>query len=165
LGWLNRLLGSRTSDPSPSFDSLQPGDEVWSGGQPWQVTAVLTYKNADGAWPVVRIQQALTTAWTSVEDDRPVRYDHLDLHVGGDGRAVWNGRTYTRQEIGTASIERVLGDVDARPGDTLSYQVLRSPDDAQAWISVETWAGGYVEVSVGRPWPVDKLVAQRERRA
>src|SRR5437879_3003342 len=114
LGWLNRLLGSKTSDPSPSFDALQPGDEVWSGGQPWQVTAVLTYKNAEGTWPVVRIQQALTTAWTSVEDDRPVRYDHLDLHVGGDGRAVWNGRTYTRQEVGSASIERVLGDVDAR---------------------------------------------------
>ena len=86
MGWLNRLLGSRTSDPSPSFDALQPGDEVWSGGQPWQVTAVLTYKNAEGTWPVVRIQQALTTVWTSVEDDRPVRYDHLDLHVGG-GRA------------------------------------------------------------------------------
>src|SRR6266481_3465834 len=114
LGWLNRLLGARASDPSPSFDALQPGDEVWSGGQPWQVTAV---------------------------------------------------RTYKRQEVGTASIERVLDDVDARPGDTLSYQVLRSPDDAEAWISVETWAGGFVEVSVGRPWPVDKLVAQRERRA
>ena len=161
MGWLKRFLGSGAPAASPSFDSLQLGDEIWSGGQPWQVTAVLIYKNADGSWPVVRIQQALTTAWTSIEDDRPVRYDHLGLHVGGDGRATWNGRTYTRQEVGTASIERVLGDVDAHAGDTLSYQVLRSPDDANAWISVETWAGGYVEVSVGCPWPVDKLVAKR----
>lgn len=163
MGWLNRLLGSRASAPPPSFDTLEPGDEVWSAGQPWQVTAVLTYKNAEGTWPVVRIQQALTTAWTSVEDDQPVRYDHLELHVEADGRAVWQGRTYSRQEVGTASIERVVGDVDAKAGDTLSYQVLRSPDDALAWISVEIWAGGFVEVSVGRPWPVDTLVARRGR--
>jgi len=165
VGWLKRLLGSGASSGQPTFDSLEPGDEIWSGGQPWQVTAVLTYKNADGEWPAVRVQQSLTTAWVSVEDDQPVRYDHLDLHVDADGRAAWNGRTYTRQEIGTASIARVLGDVDARPGDTLSYEVLRCPDDSRSWISVEMWAGGYVEVSVGRQWPVDKLVARRGGRA
>jgi uncharacterized protein DUF4178 len=165
VGWLARLLGSEGSAGQPTFDSLAPGDEIWSGGQPWQVTAVLIYKNADGEWPVVHVRQALTQAWVSVEDDQPVRYDHLDLHVQADGKAVWNGRTYSRQEVGTATISRVLGDVDARPGDTLSYEVLRCPDDSHAWISVEMWAGGYVEVSVGRPWAVEKLVTKREGRA
>lgn len=164
MGWLKRLVGSGSSDDQPSFDSLELGDEIWSNSQPWQVTAMLTYTNAEGEWPVVRIQQALTTAWVSIEEDQPVRYDHLDLHVEPDGRTIWNGRTYERQEVGTATISRVVGDVDARPGDTLSYEVLRCAGDSRAWISVEVWAGGYVEVSVGRPWPIEKLVAKRGGR-
>jgi hypothetical protein len=57
-----------------------------------------------------------------------------------------------------------MGSVDAAPGDGLSYQVLRSQGDDRAWLSVETWNSGFVEVSAGRLWPVDKIViAARER--
>lgn len=163
MGWLKRFRGSGTSHDAVTLDSLEPGDEIWSDGQPWKVTAALTYKDAEGQWPVIRAQQGLTTAWVSVEDDQPVRYDHLDLHVEADGRAVWKGRTYTRREVGTAAVVRVLGDLDVRPGDTLSYEVLRCLDDGRSWISVEVWAGGYVEVSVGRRWSIEKLVTKGGR--
>jgi hypothetical protein len=53
----------------------------------------------------------------------------------------------------------VMGSVDATVGDTLSYQVLRSEADARAWLSVEAWPSGFVDVSVGRFWPLDRIVS------
>jgi len=165
VAWLKRFSGFGTSRGEIRLDTLEPGDEIWSNGQPWQVTAALIYKDAESQWAIVRAQQGLTTAWVSIEEGQPVRYDHLDLHVEADGRAVWKGKTYARREVGTATILRALGDVDARPGDTLSYEVLRCLDDPHSWINVEVWAGGYVEVSVGRRWSIDRLVTKGKGRA
>ena len=106
----------------------------------------------------VKIERGVDSAWLALEEGQIVRYDHLDLPVGPDGRATWQGRTYARAEVGTATVSRVLGSVDAVPGDGLSYQVLRSQGDDRAWLSVETWNSGFVEVSAGRLWPVDKIV-------
>ena len=113
---------------------------------------------------MVKIERGVDSAWLALEEGEIVRYDHLDLPVGPDGRATWQGRTYARAEVGTATVSRVLGSVDAVPGDGLSYQVLRSQGDDRAWLSVETWNSGFVEVSAGRPWPVDKIVTAARSR-
>ena len=47
-------------------------------------------------------------------------------------------------------------------GDTLSYQVPRSDGDPRSWLSVEAWPSGFVDVSVGRFWPVDRIVSGKE---
>jgi len=104
---------------------------------------------------------AVSFAWLALEDDRIVRYDHIDLAVGADGRAAWNGRVYTRAEMGNATVSRVAGPVDVAVGDTLSYQVLRSEADPRGWLSVEAWPSGFVDVSVGRFWPVDRFVSRK----
>jgi len=122
------------------------------------VTAVLFYRDAASEWPVVKIERGADAAWIALEDGKIVRYDHVDLPVGPDGRASWNGRLYARAEMGTATVSRVVGPVDVAVGDTLSYQVLRSDADPRGWLSVEAWPSGFVDVSVGRFWPVDRIV-------
>jgi hypothetical protein len=158
MGWLDHFPGRKRSDDPEALTGVQPGDQIQAGGETWNVTAVLFYKDAGSEWPVVKIERGVDSAWLALEDGQIVRYDHLDLPVGADGRASWQGRTYTRAEVGTATVSRVLGSMDAAAGDGLSYQVLRAQDDDRAWLSVETWNSGFVEVSVGRAWPVGKIV-------
>ena len=79
-------------------------------------------------------------------------------------RASWQGRTYARSEMGNATVARVMGDVDVAVGDTLSYQVLRSEGDTRGWLSVEAWPSGFVDVSVGRLWPIDRIVSGKGER-
>ncbi|HYB43959.1 MAG TPA: DUF4178 domain-containing protein [Candidatus Methylomirabilis sp.] len=146
------------------FPGLQPGDEVVAGGEAWKVTAVLFYQSSDAEWPAVKLARGTATTWAALEGERVIRYDPVSTQVDAEGRARWNGHTYTRDEMGSASIDRVLGDVDVRPGATLTYQVLRSADDPQSWISVESWTGGYVEISAGREWVVDRVLHSGERR-
>jgi len=68
---------------------------------------------------------------------------------------------YARAEMGTATVSRVVGPVDVAVGDTLSYQVLRSDADPRGWLSVEAWPSGFVDVSVGRFWPVDRIISKQ----
>ena len=123
------------------------------------MTAVLFYRDASSEWPVVKIERGVDTAWIALEDGRIVRYDHLDLPVGpGRPRQLERAHLRARPEMGNATVSRVLGPVDVAPGDTLSYQVLRSDADPRGWLSVEAWPSGFVDVSVGRFWPVDRIV-------
>jgi Domain of unknown function (DUF4178) len=165
MGWLNRFLPRRPAGGPPDFSRLEPGSVVWSGGEAWTVTAVLVYRSADAEWPAAKLEREGATTWAALEGDRLVRYDPLTVQVDADGQAGWNGRRYTRDEVGTATIERAAGDVDARAGDTVSYQVLRCAEEPTTWISVESWAGGYVEISVGRDWPVDRIVPPEANRS
>lgn len=161
MGWLDRFPGRKPAGDPQALASLSLGDEVHAVGEQWEVTGILSYRDASSEWPVVRIERGGTTAWLALEDNRIVRYDHIDLAVGPDGRAGWNGRVYTRAEMGNATVSRVVGPVDVAVGDTLSYQVLRSEADPRGWLSVEAWPSGFVDVSVGRLWPVDRFVTGR----
>lgn len=161
MGWLDRFPGRKPAGDPPALARVAPGDRVEAGGETWNVTAVLFYRDASSEWPVVKIERGVDTAWMALEDGRIVRYDHLDLPVGPDGRASWNGRIYSRAEMGNATVSRVLGSVDVASGDTLSYQVLRSDADPRGWLSVEAWPSGFVDVSVGRFWPVDRIVSKQ----
>jgi hypothetical protein len=158
VGWLDRFPGRKPAGDPQALARATPGDSVEAGGETWNVTAVLFYRDATSEWPVVRIERGADAAWIALEDGKIVRYDHLDLPVGPDGRASWNGRTYSRAEMGNATVSRVLGTVDVASGDTLSYQVLRSDSDPRGWLSVEAWPSGFVDVSVGRFWPVARIV-------
>ena len=158
MGWLDHFPGRKPQGDPEALARVAPGDSVEAGGETWNVTAVLFYHDAGSEWPVVKIERGVDAAWIALEDGKIVRYDHLDLPVGPDGRASWNGRTYARAEMGNATVSRVAGTVDVAVGDTLSYQVLRSDGDPRAWLSVEAWPSGFVDVSVGRFWPVDRIV-------
>ena len=140
-----------------------PGDTVEASGETWNVTAVLFYHDASSEWPVVKVERGVDSAWLALEDGKIVRYDHIDVPVGPDGRASWNGRSYARAEMGNATVSRVLGSIDVAPGDTLSYQVLRADSDPRGWLSVEVWPSGFVDVSVGRFWPIDRIVNGKEK--
>jgi len=158
VGWLDRFPGRKSTADPETLTRVAPGDRIQAGGETWNVTAVLFYRDASSEWPVVKIERGADAAWLALEDGQTVRYDHLDLPVGPDGRASWNGRIYARAEMGNAKVSRVMGPVDVAPGDTLSYQVLRSDADPRGWLSVEAWPSGFVDVSVGRLWPVDRIV-------
>jgi len=158
VGWLDRFPGRTSTTDPEALARVAPGDRIEAGGETWNVTAVLFYRDASSEWPVVKIERGADAAWLALEDGQTVRYDHLDLPVGPDGRASWNGRIYARAEMGNAKVSRVMGPVDVAPGDTLSYQVLRSDADPRGWLSVEAWPSGFVDVSVGRLWPVDRIV-------
>jgi hypothetical protein len=158
VGWLDRFPGRKPVGDPEALARLTPGDSVEAGGETWKVTAVLFYRDASSEWPVAKIERGVDTAWIALEEGKIVRYDHVDLPVGPDGRANWNGRMYARAEMGTATVSRVLGSLDVAAGDTLSYQVLRSDSDPRGWLSVEAWPSGFVDVSVGRLWPVDRIV-------
>ena len=159
MGWLDKFPGRKPSGDPEALARISPGDSVEAGGETWNVTAVLFYRDAGSEWPVVKIERGVDSAWIALEDGKIVRYDHVDLPVGPDGRASWNGRTYARAEMGNAKVSRVMGEVDVAVGDTLSYQVLRSEGDTRGWLSVEAWPSGFVDVSVGRLWPVDRIVS------
>jgi len=158
VGWLDRFPGRKSTADPETLARVAPGDRIHAGGETWNVTAVLFYRDASSEWPVVKMERGADAAWLALEDGQTVRYDHLDLPVGPDGRASWNGRIYARAEMGNAKVSRVMGPVDVAPGDTLSYQVLRSDADPRGWLSVEAWPSGFVDVSVGRLWPVDRIV-------
>jgi hypothetical protein len=163
VGWLDKFPGRKPQGDSTSgpeaLTRVSPGDSVEAGGETWNVTAVLFYRDVSSEWPVVKIERGVDSAWLALEDGKIVRYDHIDMPVGPDGRASWNGRTYARSEMGNATVSRVMGSVDVTVGDTLSYQVLRSEADTRAWLSVEAWPSGFVDVSVGRFWPLDRIVS------
>lgn len=161
MGWLDRFPGRKSASDPQALAKVLPSDQVEAGGETWTVAAVLFYRDATSEWPVVKIERGADAAWIALEDSRIVRYDHLDLPVGPDGRASWNGRFYARAETGTATVSRVVGPVDVTVGDTLSYQVLRSDTDPRGWLSVEAWPSGFVDVSVGRFWPVDRIVSKQ----
>ena len=167
MGWLDRFPGRKPqgdskADPA-ALAHVSPGDTVEAGGETWNVTAVLIYHDASSEWPVVKVERGVDSAWLALEDDKIVRYDHIDVPVGPDGRASWNGRSYARAEMGNATVSRVLGSLDVAPGDTLSYQVLRADSDPRGWLSVEVWPSGFVDVSVGRFWPIDRIVNGKEK--
>ena len=167
MGWLDRFPGRKPqgdskADPA-ALAHVSPGDTVEAGGETWNVTAVLFYHDASSEWPVVKVERGVDSAWLALEDGKIVRYDHIDVPVGADGRASWNGRSYARAEMGNATVSRVLGSIDVTPGDTLSYQVLRADSDPRGWLSVEVWPSGFVDVSVGRFWPIDRIVNGKEK--
>jgi hypothetical protein len=162
VGWLDRFPGRKPATDPQALASVLPLDQVEAGGETWDVTAVLFYRDATSEWPVVKIERGVDAAWIALEDGKIVRYDHLDLPVGPDGRASWNGREYTRAEMGTARVSRVVGELDVAMGDTLSYQVLRSEAAPRAWLSVEAWPSGFVDVSVGRFWPVNRIINKQD---
>jgi hypothetical protein len=159
VGWLTRLTGRGSQENPDALARVVPGDEIEAVGTTWKATAVLVYRDTSSQWPVVKIERGAESAWLALEEGQVIRYDHVDLPVSADGQAQWNGRPYRRAEIGTASIASVAGNVDAAVGDHLSYQVLRSDSDPEIWLSVETWDSGFVEVSAGRSWPVDRIVS------
>jgi hypothetical protein len=159
VSWLSRLTGRGSQDDPDALARVVPGDEIEAAGTTWKATAVLVYRDTASQWPVVKIERGVESAWLSLEEGKVIRYDRLDLPVSADGQVQWNGRPYRRAEVGTASIASVAGNVDAAVGDHLSYQVLRSDSDLGNWLSVETWDIGFVEVSAGRPWPVDRFVS------
>ena len=161
MGWLDRFPGRKSASDPHALAKVLPSDQVEAGGETWSVSAVLFYRDATSEWPVVKIERGADAAWIALEDGKIVRYDHLDLPVGPDGRASWNGRLYARAEMGTATVSRVVGPVDVAVGDTLSYQVLRSDTDPRGWLSVEAWPSGFVDVSVGRFWPVNRIVSKQ----
>src|SRR6266852_3807358 len=120
MGWLDRFPGRKRTDGPDALMRVQPGDQIQAGGETWNVTAVLFYKDAGSEWPVIKIERGVDSAWLALEDGQIVRYDHLDLPIGPDGRASWSGRTYARAEGGTATISRVMASLDAPPGDRLN---------------------------------------------
>ena len=160
MGWLDRFPGRKSASDPHALAKVLPSDQVEAGGDTWSVTAVLFYRDATSEWPVVKIERGADAAWIALEDGKIVRYDHLDLPVGSDGSASWNGRLNARSEMGTAIVSRVVGPVDVAVGDTLSYQVLRSDADPRGWLSGEAWPSGFADVSVGRFWPVDRIVSK-----
>jgi hypothetical protein len=162
MGWLDHFPGRKPAGDPQALARVAIGDRIEAGGETWKVSAVLFYHDASSEWPVVKIERGVDSAWIALEDGKIVRYDHVDVPVGPDGRASWNGRMYARAEMGNATVSRVMGAVDVAAGDTLSYQVLRSDGDARGWLSVEAWPSGFVDVSVGRFWPVDRIVSGKE---
>jgi len=164
VGWLDKFPGRKPSGDPEALARVSPGDSVEAGGETWNVTAVLFYRDVSSEWPVVKIERGVDSAWIALENGKIVRYDHIDMPVGPDGRASWQGRTYATSEMGNATVARVMGDVDVAVGDTLSYQVLRSEGDTRGWLSVEAWPSGFVDVSVGRLWPIDRIVSGKGER-
>jgi hypothetical protein len=164
VGWLNKFTGRNAAGAVADFSRLKPGDEVRSGDETWRVSAVLFYRSGEDEWPAAKLERGQVVTWAVLEGDHVVRYDPVAAQIDAQGRARWNGHVYARDEVGTAVIDRVVGEVDVQAGDTLSYQVLRSADDPGGWMSVECWASGFVEISMGRLWSVDGIVAAGEKR-
>lgn len=156
---LRSLFGSGAPD-------WRPGDQVSSGGDAWTVRAVLIERGGGRQWPTLRIERGSEAAWITIDGDQVVRYDPLpDVRADAEGRAVWNGRTYTCSDRGSYMVVGVAGDVNAAPGDNAEYMTLTSADDSERWLSVERWEGGSAEVSAARPWRIDKVMRGPSLRA
>jgi len=126
VGWLDKFPGRKPSGDPQALARISPGDSVEAGGETWSVTAVLFYRDVSSEWPVVKIERGVDSAWIALENGKIVRYDHIDMPVGPDGRANWQGRTYARSEMGNATVARVMGDVDVAVGDTLFVPLTAS---------------------------------------
>lgn len=155
MSWTS-LLRSLFGSAAPLW---RPGDQVWYGTDAWTVRAVLTERGGGRQWPTLRIERGSETAWLTIDGDQAVRYDALrDVRLDADGRAVWNGRSYTCTDRGSYVVVGVAGEVNAAAGDRAEYLTLTNADDPQRWISVERWEGGSTEVSAASPWRVDRVV-------
>jgi hypothetical protein len=158
VSFLGRVFGGAGSE-QPDLDGVQPGDEVWGDGEAWTVKAIIYYRMADNEWPSVQLERGGRTLWTAFEEDVAVRYDPApDLHLAKDGTIAWQGRLYRSEDVGTATVARVVGPVDVAPDARLRYHTLTSPDDPDRWLSVESWDSGWVEISIGRAWTLDRVV-------
>ena len=134
------------------------------GGETWTVSAVITEQGGGREWPTVGLTRGSQTLWITVDGDDVVRYEPLpDVRVGADERATWNGRTYAVSERGSYTVTGVAGATEAAVGDRASYLMLTNEQDAEHWISVEQWDGGPTEVSVARPWQIDRVIEQPGR--
>ena len=154
VSWAS-LLRSLFGGAAPTW---RPGDQVWYGTDAWTIRAVLIESGGRRQWPTLQIECGSETAWMSVEGDQVVRYDPLpDVRVDADGRASWNGHTYTCTDRGSYAVVSVAGEVNAAVGDSAEYTTLTSADDPERWISVERWEGGPTEVSAARPWRIDRV--------
>lgn len=152
---LGRFFGS---GGRPDLDAVSPGDAVSSDGQAWTVRAIIYYRMEDNEWPSVQLEREGRTIWTCYEEDTLVRYDPgPDLHLSRDGTIDWQGRLYTVEDAGTATVSRVVGPVEVTAGDRVRYHTLRSPEDEARWLTVESWDGGYVEISIGSVWTIDSV--------
>jgi hypothetical protein len=133
-----------------------------AAGEEWTVRAIIHYRMEDNEWPSVQLACGDQSIWVVYEEDALVRYDPgPDLHLARDGTIAWQGRLYTVEDAGTATVSRVTGSVDVAPGDRVRYHTLTSPADVGRWLSVESWDSGYVEISIGRPWAIDLVARPR----
>ena len=153
----SRLSGRR---PAP----FSPGDQLVCGGETWTVSAVITERGGGREWPTVGLTRGSQTAWITVDGDDVVRYEPLpDARLGADERLTWNGRTYAASDRGSYTVTGVAGATEAAVGDRATYVTLTNEQDAERWISVEQWEGGPTEVSVARPWTIDRVIVQPGR--
>lgn len=153
MSFLDRLGGG-----TPDYGRVKPGDEIVATGEPWVVRAVVQYRSAENEWPVVQVERDGRRVWTAVEDGGAVRYDPApDLHLSGEGTIAWEDRLYVQEEAGTATVAAAAGEVDVEPGARMSYVTLRSENDPDRWLSVETWDSGWVEISIGQAWAVERI--------
>ena len=150
-GLWGRLGGAR---PTP----FSPGDQVVRDGETWTVSAVITERGGGREWPTIQLTRGALSIWITVDGDDVVRFEPLpDVRLGADDRLAWNGRTYTVTARGTYAVTGVAGATEAAVGDRASYLTLTNPE-SEEWISVERWEGGATEVSVARPWRIDRVV-------
>lgn len=156
MSFFGRFFGGGEGD-RPDLDALRPGDQLAGDGQPWTVRAIIHYRMEENEWPSVQLEGGGGTIWISYEEDALVRYDPgPDLHLSNEGTVAWQGRLYRVEDAGTATVSKVTGPVDVAAGDRVRYHTLRCPDDPDRWLSVESWDGGYVEISIGRTWAVSR---------
>lgn len=138
--------------------SLRPGDQVVCDGETWAVSAVINERGGGRQWPTIGLTRGAETTWITVDGEDVVRFERLPGLRVEDDALTWNGRTYTATARGTYAVTGVAGATEAAVGDRASYVTLTNPDDPDQWISVERWEGGATEVSVARPWVIDRVV-------
>jgi hypothetical protein len=161
MSWASDLwsrLSGRRSTP------FVPGDQLVCGGEMWAVSAVITERGAGREWPTVGLTRGAQTIWITVDGEDVTRYEPLPgVSVGADDRVTWNGRTYGVTDRGSYTVTSVAGDTEAAVGDRATYMTLTNEQDTNTWISVEQWDGGPTEVSVARPWKIDRVIVQPGR--
>jgi len=125
----------------------------------WTVSAVITERGGGREWPTVGLTRGSQTVWITVDGDDVVRYEPLPgVQIGAEERLTWNGRTYGVSDRGSYTVTAVAGDTEAAIGDRAAYLTLTNDQDAEHWISVEQWDGGPTEISVARPWQIDRVI-------
>jgi len=119
---------------------------------------VLVESGGGRQWPTLRLERGSEMFWISIDGEAVSRYDPLPgVQVDPNRGTVWNGRSYVCTDRGSYAVVSVAGEVNASVGDRAEYLTLTSSEDPQGWISVEQWEGGTTEVSVGRPWRIDRV--------